>query len=148
VSQFRGGQSNPTYKVVAVSGPLVLRKKPHGMSSSLCWRKDSHARFLLSLLVRLAGTLLKSAHQVDREYRVLKALARTLVPVPRVYALCEDVSVIGTPFYVMEFLEGRVFKGKLCVVVHFVEGISQRRPNKRHQLFLSFLVSRRAAALC
>jgi aminoglycoside phosphotransferase (APT) family kinase protein len=85
VTQFRGGQSNPTYKITARSGQLVVRKKPH-------------------------GTLLKTAHQVDREFRILKALSHTGVPVPRVYALCEDVNVIGTPFYIMEFLEGRVFK--------------------------------------
>jgi aminoglycoside phosphotransferase (APT) family kinase protein len=56
------------------------------------------------------GALLRSAHQVDREYRIMKALADTDVPVPRMYALCEDDSVIGTAFYVMEFLEGRIFR--------------------------------------
>lgn len=85
VTQFRGGQSNPTYRITSASGRLVVRKKPH-------------------------GTLLRSAHQVEREYRVLKALSRTPVPVPVVHALCTDDTVIGTPFYVMEFLEGRVFK--------------------------------------
>lgn len=56
------------------------------------------------------GVLLASAHQIDREYRVMKALAETGVPVPRMYALCEDDGVIGTAFYIMEYLDGRVFR--------------------------------------
>jgi len=79
--RFEGGQSNPTYKLVAASGTYVLRHKP-------------------------IGHLLPSAHAVDREYRVMRALARTAVPVPRVYALCEDDAIIGSIFYVMEFLDG------------------------------------------
>ena len=82
--RFAGGQSNPTYKIEAASGFYVLRKKP-------------------------PGPLLPSAHAVDREFRVMRALAGTPVPVPRVHALCEDDSVIGSPFYVMEFLDGRIF---------------------------------------
>src|SRR5215831_7026473 len=82
--RFEGGQSNPTYKVVAASGTYVLRRKP-------------------------LGHLLPSAHAVDREYRVMRALAPTAVPVPRVYALCEDDAIIGSTFYLMEFLDGRVF---------------------------------------
>src|SRR5215472_3467494 len=82
--QFEGGQSNPTYKLLAGSGSCVLRRKP-------------------------AGQLLPSAHAVDREYRVMRALSGTAVPVPRVYALCEDDRVIGSAFYVMEFLDGRIF---------------------------------------
>jgi len=82
--QFEGGQSNPTYKLLSGDGPCVLRRKP-------------------------LGQLLPSAHAVDREYRVMRALSRTAVPVPEVYALCEDDSVIGSVFYVMEFLDGRVF---------------------------------------
>jgi aminoglycoside phosphotransferase (APT) family kinase protein len=82
--RFEGGQSNPTYKVVAASGTYVLRRKPF-------------------------GPLLPSAHAVDREYRVMRALACTAVPVPRLYALCEDDTIIGSTFYVMEFLDGRVF---------------------------------------
>lgn len=82
--QFQGGQSNPTYFVDAGSKPLVIRKKP-------------------------PGALLASAHAVEREYQVLKALEATDVPVPRVLSLCEDDSVIGTPFYVMEHVQGRVF---------------------------------------
>ena len=82
--QFEGGQSNPTYKLLSGSGTYVLRRKP-------------------------LGQLLPSAHAVDREYRVIRALSGTAVPVPEVYALCEDGSVIGSVFYVMEFLDGRVF---------------------------------------
>jgi aminoglycoside phosphotransferase (APT) family kinase protein len=89
VQQIKGGASNPTYKLTTQgpNGPLgyVLRKKP-------------------------PGTLLASAHQVDREYRVMKALQDTGVPVPRMRHLEQDDSVIGTAFYVMDFLEGRVFR--------------------------------------
>lgn len=85
VSQFQGGQSNPTFLLSTPTRRYVLRKKP-------------------------PGKLLASAHQVDREYRAMKALAHTPVPVPHMYALCEDDGVIGTAFYVMEHLEGRVFR--------------------------------------
>jgi len=89
VQQIKGGASNPTYKLTTQgpNGPLgyVLRKKP-------------------------PGTLLASAHQIDREYRVMKALENTGVPVPRMRLLETDDSVIGTGFYVMDFLEGRVFR--------------------------------------
>ncbi len=83
VRQFRGGQSNPTYYLRAPSGEYVLRRKP-------------------------PGKLLPSAHAVEREYRVITALAGSGVPVPRTFALCEDGDVVGTPFYVMEFVPGRV----------------------------------------
>ncbi len=82
--RFAGGQSNPSYRIDAASGPYVLRRKP-------------------------PGPLLPSAHAVDREYRVMRALADTWVPVPKAYALCEDDGVIGSAFYVMEFLDGRIF---------------------------------------
>jgi aminoglycoside phosphotransferase (APT) family kinase protein len=82
--KFEGGQSNPTYRVDAASGAFVLRRKPF-------------------------GPLLPSAHAVEREYRILSALAPLAFPVPRVYALCEDESVIGVAFYVMELVEGRNF---------------------------------------
>ena len=82
--KFAGGQSNPTFKIMAASGEYVLRRKP-------------------------PGELLKSAHAVDREYRVLSALANTEVPVTEVYHLCEDDSVIGSMFYLMEFKAGTVF---------------------------------------
>ncbi|KAI9505465.1 kinase-like domain-containing protein [Coemansia spiralis] len=86
LKQFNVGQSNPTYLISDSAGSrFVLRKKPAGQ--------------LLS----------KTAHAVEREFRVLDALGRhTSVPVPRVYALCEDSSIVGTPFYLMEFLDGRI----------------------------------------
>jgi len=85
VLQFEGGQSNPTFHVTDGGGrAYVLRKKP-------------------------PGKLLPSAHQVDREYRVIKALSENSdVPVPGTYALCQDDAVIGTAFYLMEFLPGRI----------------------------------------
>ncbi len=85
VQQFGGGQSNPTFLLSAGGKRYVMRKKP-------------------------PGVLLKSAHQVDREYRIMKALAATDVPVPKMHALCEDESVVGTAFYVMDFLDGRIFR--------------------------------------
>ncbi|NND69564.1 MAG: phosphotransferase family protein, partial [Halioglobus sp.] len=81
--KFPGGQSNPTFKLSAGGTDYVLRRKP-------------------------PGELLKSAHAVDREYRVITALADTDVPVPRTYVLCEDDSVIGSMFYIMEYKEGRI----------------------------------------
>ena len=84
ISQFEGGQSNPTFLLQANGRRYVLRKQP-------------------------PGKLLPSAHQVDREYRVMKALQSTDVPVPAMYCLCEDPAVIGTKFYVMEMIEGRLF---------------------------------------
>ncbi len=84
VRQFRGGQSNPTFWLGAPSGEYVLRKKP-------------------------PGELLPSAHAVDREHRVMEALAGTDVPVARMLALCEDAGVIGTVFFVMEHVRGRIF---------------------------------------
>lgn len=83
VEQFQGGQSNPTYRVAAGSERFVLRRKP-------------------------PGALLPSAHAVDREYRVMSALAGTGVPVPRMRALCADPAVIGTAFYLMDYVEGRI----------------------------------------
>ncbi len=84
VSQFKGGQSNPTYLLDADSGRYVLRRKP-------------------------PGKLLKSAHAVDREFRIISALYATGFPVPRPLVLCEDDEIIGTTFFVMEFVEGRIF---------------------------------------
>jgi acyl-CoA dehydrogenase len=83
LTPLSGGQSNPTYRVESGGERLVLRKKP-------------------------SGTLLPGAHAIDREYRVMHALRETAVPVPRMLAFCEDVTVLGTPFYLMEWLEGRV----------------------------------------
>lgn len=82
--KFPSGQSNPTYRIVAVSGEYVLRRKPF-------------------------GPLLPSAHAVDREFRLLSALAPLGFPVPRPLALCEDTGVIGAVFYVMELAKGRAY---------------------------------------
>ena len=84
VRQFEGGQSNPTFQLEAGGVQYVLRKQP-------------------------PGELLPSAHQVDREHRVMAGLAGTPVPVPKMYCLCEDPAVIGTKFYVMEMVQGRLF---------------------------------------
>ena len=84
VSQFKGGQSNPTYRIDTPGGAYVLRRKP-------------------------PGKLLPGAHAVEREYRVLAALGGQGFPVARVHGLCEDENVIGTPFYLMDMVEGRIF---------------------------------------
>ena len=84
VCQFKGGQSNPTYWLADRERQYALRKKP-------------------------PGKLLQSAHAVDREYRVMRALGDTDVPSATMYALCEDDSVIGTSFFVMEYVQGRIF---------------------------------------
>ena len=85
VSQFAGGASNPTFLLTCGERRYVLRKKP-------------------------PGALLSSAHQVEREYRVMTALRESEVPVPVTRGLCEDAAVIGTPFYIMDFLEGRILR--------------------------------------
>ena len=84
VKQFKGGQSNPTYLLQSPSGNYVMRRKP-------------------------PGQLLKSAHAVDREFRVLSALDAVGFPVPKPLVLCTDESVAGTMFYLMEYVQGRVF---------------------------------------
>lgn len=84
ICQFRGGQSNPSYRVDSGSCSWVIRRKPPGL-------------------------LLPSAHAVDREFRVLKALAKTDVPVPKTNIICMDESVLGTAFYVMDYVEGPVY---------------------------------------
>ena len=84
VEQFQGGQSNPTYRINTDTGAsYILRRKP-------------------------PGKLLPSAHAIEREYRVMQALAATDVPVPKMYGLCEDPAVIGTAFYMMEYINGRI----------------------------------------
>ena len=84
VKQFEGGQSNPTFQLLTPEKTYVLRKQP-------------------------PGELLPSAHQVDREFKVMHALWDTPVPVPQMFLLCEDTEIIGTKFYVMEMVEGRLF---------------------------------------
>jgi len=85
VEQFKGGQSNPTFKLVTAAGAYVLRAKPGPVAR-----------------------LLPSAHAIEREYRVMAALGSQGVPVPQMRVLCEDESVIGRAFYVMDFVDGRV----------------------------------------
>ena len=84
IEQFKGGQSNPTYKILTNKDSYVLRRKP-------------------------PGKLLPKAHAVDREYKVITALNETDVPVPKTYGLCEDSSVVGTPFFLMEYVDGTVY---------------------------------------
>lgn len=84
LSKFEGGQSNPTFKITSDSGVYVLRRKP-------------------------SGPVLPSAHAVDREYKVLSAMAEAGIPVPRVRAMCADAAVIGSIFYIMDFVPGRIF---------------------------------------
>ena len=85
VEQFKGGQSNPTYKLITPAASYVMRAKPGP-----------------------AAKLLPSAHAIDREFTVMRALHATEVPVPKMLALCEDETIIGRAFYVMEFVQGRV----------------------------------------
>jgi aminoglycoside phosphotransferase (APT) family kinase protein len=85
VEQFKGGQSNPTFKLVTPSASYVMRTKPGPVAK-----------------------LLPSAHAIEREFRVMRALAGSEVPVPKMHLLCDDESVIGRAFYVMEFVQGRV----------------------------------------
>src|SRR5690606_8588411 len=85
VEQFKGGQSNPTYKLITPERAYVMRSKPGPVAR-----------------------LLPSAHAIEREFRVMSALAGTAVPVPQMLVLCEDESVIGRAFYVMQCVEGRV----------------------------------------
>ena len=84
VGQFNGGQSNPTYRLITPAARYVLRRKP-------------------------PGDILKGAHDVLREARVLTALDPTAVPVPRILGVCADASVLGSEFFVMEMVEGRIF---------------------------------------
>jgi aminoglycoside phosphotransferase (APT) family kinase protein len=84
IRQFKGGQSNPTYLLESPSGKYVLRRQP-------------------------PGKLLKSAHAVDREFRVISALYAADFPVPRPFVLCRDEEIVGTMFFIMAFVEGRIF---------------------------------------
>ena len=85
LQQFQGGQSNPTYLISTVERAYVMRRKPF-------------------------GNLLPSAHAIEREYRLITALSSAGFPVPRPYALCEDTSVIGAAFYIMEAVQGTVYR--------------------------------------
>ena len=105
VRQFKGGQSNPTYQLVTPTKKYVLRRKP-------------------------PGKLLPSAHAVDREYKVISALYPTGFPVARSYGLCTDDSVIGTMFYVMDMVEGRIL---------WDQQLPQYEPAERHAIFMAKL---------
>ncbi|MFP7674709.1 phosphotransferase family protein [Marivita sp. S0852] len=94
--KFTGGQSNPTYKLSSKSGEYVLRRKP-------------------------PGQLLKSAHAVDREFHVQRALAGTDVPIAKMRAFCDDDSVIGSVFYIMDYVEGRTFVDPRLQILNFDE---------------------------
>lgn len=107
--QFSHGQSNPTYELSSCNGEkYVLRKKPPGL--------------LLS----------QTAHRIEREYQILKALEYTDVPVPKVYCFCDDSTIIGSPFYIMEFLDGRIFEDP------WLPNIDAR---DRNAMFVTFLPS-------
>src|SRR5580765_1958120 len=103
VRQFHGGQSCPTYYLESPSGKYVMRRKP-------------------------PGKLLPSAHAVDREYRVITALGPTGFPVPRTYGLCKDEEVIGTWFYVMDMVEGRIL---------WDQTLPQYEPAERHAIHMA-----------
>jgi aminoglycoside phosphotransferase (APT) family kinase protein len=101
VRQFKGGQSNPTYQLITPNRKYVLRRKP-------------------------PGKLLPSAHAVDREFKVISALYPTGFPVAKPYLLCEDESIIGTMFYVMDCVEGRIYWGPL---------LPDQTPKQRGQIY-------------
>ena len=105
ILQFEGGQSNPTFLLSTQDKQYVLRKKP-------------------------PGTLLPSAHMVEREYRIMKALERTGVPVPRMFLLCEDDAVIGVTFFVMEYIRGRALEDIT------LPGMT---PNERRAIYLDMI---------
>ena len=105
VRQFKGGQSNPTYQLVTPNKKYVMRRKP-------------------------PGKLLPSAHAVDREYKVITALYPTGFPVARSYGLCVDDDVIGTWFYVMDMVEGRIL---------WDQTLPQYQPAERHAIFMAKL---------
>ncbi|MCV2348603.1 phosphotransferase family protein [Paucibacter sp. Y2R2-4] len=103
IEQFKGGQSNPTYKLITPSRSYVMRAKPGP-----------------------AAKLLPSAHAIEREFAVMSALAGSTVPVPKMLALCEDESIIGRAFYVMEFMDGRVL---------WDPALPGMPPSERHAVF-------------
>ncbi|MDR3506595.1 MAG: phosphotransferase family protein, partial [Caulobacteraceae bacterium] len=105
VRQFKGGQSNPTYQLVTPNKKYVMRRKP-------------------------PGKLLPSAHAVDREFKVISALYPTGFPVARPYGLCTDDSVIGTMFYVMDMVEGRIL---------WDQTLPTYAPAERHAIFMAKL---------
>ena len=109
IEKFAGGQSNPTYRIETDGGSFALRRKPF-------------------------GPLLPSAHAVDREYRLLRALHPTGFPVPRPHALCEDDRVLGASFYLMDVVSGRTFWDGTLPDLAMAE---QSVPNNRIYVLLS-----------
>ncbi|MCC7267915.1 MAG: phosphotransferase [Caulobacteraceae bacterium] len=105
VRQFKGGQSNPTYQLVTPGKKYVMRRKP-------------------------PGKLLPSAHAVDREYKVITALYPTGFPVAKTYGLCTDEGVIGTMFYIMDMVEGRIL---------WDQQLPQYEPAERHAIYMAKL---------
>ncbi len=103
IKQFKGGQSNPTYFIKTNKADYVVRRKP-------------------------PGKLLPSAHAVDREYKVITALNKTDVPVPKTFSFCEDVNVIGTPFFLMEHVKGSIYWDLL---------LPQSNTEERRKIYLS-----------
>ena len=103
IKQFKGGQSNPTYFIKTNKADYVVRRKP-------------------------PGKLLPSAHAVDREYKVITALNKTDVPVPKTFSFCEDVNVIGTPFFLMEHVKGSIYWDLL---------LPQSNAEERRKIYLS-----------
>lgn len=99
--QFKGGQSNPSYLLISDNEKYVLRRKP-------------------------PGKLLKSAHAVDREFKVLTALMPTEVPTPNTFHLCEDIGIIGTAFYIMEYCDGVIYWDPIASELH---------KDRRHHIF-------------
>ena len=107
VDKFSGGQSNPTYRLQDAHRSYVLRRKPF-------------------------GSLLPSAHAVEREFQLISALSPTGFPVPRPYALCDDATVIGSPFYVMEMVVGRTF---------WDGGLPEQSPDARREIYQSMIAT-------
>ena len=110
-TKFKTGQSNPTFLIETADRQFVLRKKP-------------------------PGKLLPSAHAVDREYRVQEALYHTDVPVAKMYLFCEDESIVGTPFYIMEYILSRKISLQISgiyIIMYFVKlyKASKRRHGSR-----------------
>ena len=103
VESFKGGQSNPTYKLTSPSGTYVMRAKPGPVAK-----------------------LLPSAHAIEREFAVMQGLQGTDVPVPRMHCLCEDESIIGRAFYIMEFMPGRIL---------WDQSLPGMTPSERHAIY-------------
>ncbi|CAM9700728.1 unnamed protein product [Chrysoparadoxa australica] len=120
--KFAGGQSNPTFLLDLHIPP------PLGKGEGYLLPPRAKSSFKVVLRKKPDNVTVSSAHQIEREYRVLKALQGTAVPVPKVYVLCEDEEVVGTPFFIMEFVEGRVFSDP---------SLPDVMPSHRHRAYAS-----------